>query len=55
MGEGEGGSWIFEAGLVRDPIAFHTEGCRRTVSMKKGVRICSNPKRSFPRVTNLID
>jgi hypothetical protein len=45
---------MFEAGLVRDPIAFHKEGCRRMVSMKKGVRICSNPKRAFPRVPDLI-
>jgi hypothetical protein len=39
--------------LAGGPIAFHEEGSRRAVSMEKGVRICSNLKRTFPGMLNL--
>jgi hypothetical protein len=46
-------SYIFKAGLGRVPSGFMRKNRRRAVSMEKGVRICSDLKRTFPRVLNL--
>ena len=46
-------SYIFKAGLGRVPSGFMRKNRRRAVSMEKGVRICSDLKRTFPGVLNL--